>query len=90
MNRKIRRTAGREHSKIQIEFWTMVKSFNQYMDWEPHPAMADQMLVKRFNAVWMQFCDHWDKRPHVMKPDRFAFINYVTGITNGPVHQNTE
>jgi hypothetical protein len=36
-------------------------------------------LAKRFNAIWIQFCDHWEKSPHLMKPDRRAFINYVTG-----------
>jgi hypothetical protein len=75
MNRQIRRAAGREQSKIHHEFWTVVNTFHQYTE----TAETESYLAKRFNAIWIQFCDHWEKSPHLMKPDRRAFLNYVTG-----------
>lgn len=79
MNRQFRRAAGREQSKIQKEFWTVVNKFNQYVDTIPDGVENESYLIKRFNNIWFQFCDHWEKTPHVMKPDRQAFTKYVTG-----------
>jgi hypothetical protein len=82
MNRKFRRNAGREQSKIRREFWTVVDAFHKYTGDVPDGVANESYLAKRFNTAWIQFCDHWDKSPHMLKPDRRAFINYVTGQTD--------
>lgn len=79
MNRQIRRAAGREQSTIRREFWTVIDSFHKYTGAIPDGAANESQLAKRFNTVWISFCDHWEKKPHLLKPDRRAFINYVTG-----------
>jgi hypothetical protein len=80
MNRSIRRVAAREHTKIHTEFWTVVNSFTRYVGNDlPRPELKDNLITNRHNAVWIAFCDHWSRdKSHAIKPDRMAFLNYVT------------
>lgn len=81
MNRSIRRAAGREQVKIHTEFWTVINSFSRYVGNDfPNPELADHLITKKHNDVWIRFCDHWSKtKTHLIKPDRMAFLNFVTG-----------
>lgn len=81
MNRSIRRAAGREHMKINTNFWTVMNSFSKYVGNDfPRPELADHLITKRHNNVWIAFCDNWSReKNHLIKPDRMAFMNYVTG-----------
>jgi len=83
MNRNSKRAAWRETKKIQNEFWNLVQSFEKYITDFPDERLANSMITKKHNAIWIQFCNQYSGN---MKPDPFAFINFVTGKkieTNG-------
>lgn len=76
MNRSSKRAAWRETKKIQNEFWNLVQSFEKYITDFPDERLANSMITKKHNAIWIQFCNQYSGNA---KPDPFAFVNFVTG-----------
>jgi len=93
MNRRIKREASRETAKIQVEFWQLVKSYEETIQSieVDNPILQDGKIYQRFNNIWIAFCNNWAlNKSHKLKPDSYAFIKYLSagaGLSVQPEEQ---
>jgi len=76
-----RRQFEREHAKILKEFAIVVEQFEEALfsfDWDASEELQKFPIFEKFNAIWIEFCDRWNKdKDHIALALGSSFYEYA-------------
>lgn len=75
---KHNRIRERELARIHLEFASVVMAFESRMETNNFKTQNEHdLIVEKFNDIWLKFCSHWNSFDHIVQPNPFAFQNYL-------------
>ena len=81
IDRTARRQFERENAKIFKEFATVCDQFEDALfafDWEASEDLRSFPVFEKFNNVWIEFCQQWNKdKNHVALALPLSFYEYA-------------
>lgn len=81
-SRNIRRRRERELSRINLEFWSLVRGFEESLfayDWDSSEELRGFPIFEKYNEIWFRFCNNWkqNSESYILDPDPEAFYRYA-------------
>jgi hypothetical protein len=80
--RSFRRIRERELSRINLEFFSLVRGFEESLfglDWDSSDELNRFPIFEKYNDIWLKFCRHWkeNSESRIIDPDPLAFFRYA-------------
>jgi hypothetical protein len=77
--REFSRERHRQISRINIEFWSIVRGFEESLFGVNIERLETDKIFLKYEDVWKRFCRHWDiGYSRIVWPNPDAFREYVT------------
>jgi hypothetical protein len=80
--RNFKRKRERELSRINLEFWSLVRGFEESLfsyDWDSSEELRGFPIFEKYNEIWLNFCRNWkdNTESSILDPDSNAFFRYA-------------
>lgn len=76
---KHNRIKERDVARIYLEFYSIVTAFESRMQTNNINSQHEHdLIIEKFNDIWLKFCVYWNSFDHSVHPNPFAFQNYLS------------